>query len=85
MSSTEYEDSDGEVAPTDLLYQLNECKERNRLRLLNLKRMVKVFITQVSQNKEVLPNYNAQLFKELKQLCQEVFIEAVRIFFLTQK
>lgn len=55
-----------------LLHELNERKEKNRLRLLNLKQMVKVFLAEISRNKNVLPNYDAKVFKELKQFCEEV-------------
>lgn len=59
----------------EILNQLNECKEKNRLRLANLKRMVKVFMTEVSRNKKQLPNYSATTMKELVTYCKEVLLQ----------
>lgn len=59
--------------------KLNKCKERNRLRLLNLKRMVKTFSTELSRNTKVLPNYSAQTFKQLNACFKEV-METHQIF-----
>lgn len=70
MSSTDDEVESME----ETLRRMNECKERNRLRLLNIKRMVKIFGSEIVRNTKVLPNYNAETLKQLKHCCGEVVL-----------
>lgn len=64
------ESCDKSVAAT--LVQLNAEKENCRLRLTNLKKFVKVLVTNALKRKDVFPNADPQLIEQLKKLSNEV-------------
>lgn len=72
MSESEEDNVFGSLSNEDLLHKFNEYKENNRLRLVNIKRMVKQFNSNVVPSMKVFSNFDQKLFDHLKEQCQEV-------------